>query len=91
MAVDEMLFGTEKYYMYRGSFDLIHPFSLAYWNNLKRIVDAEDVQSLKIIMRNQARLIVLTEKSTQEVLLVLACINDYESNFTGYQYFKIVS
>lgn len=91
MAVDEMQLNSEKYYIYRGSFDLIHPFSLAYWNNLKVIVDAGDVESLKIIMKNQARLIILTEKSTQDILLVLACINDYMQDFTGYQYFRIVS
>uniref|UniRef100_A0A914ENL4 TEA domain-containing protein n=1 Tax=Acrobeloides nanus TaxID=290746 RepID=A0A914ENL4_9BILA len=99
MAVDQIVLGSEKYYIYRARSDKNYFIQNKYSKRLyagfylkmmKHFVDKNDVETIRVITRNQARLIVLTDMNTQEVLLVLACINDYMPDFTGYQYFRIV-
>ena len=98
MSVDQIALDTEKYYIYRARSDenylIQNRYSKRikefYLKMMKHFVDKNDVETIRVITRNQARLIVLTDLNTQEVLLVLACINDYIPDFTGYQYFRIV-
>lgn len=90
MAVDELNYGAETYYIYHSRCSQNHPYQAKYLQEIKKFVDFGDVDLLKVIVRNQARLIVMTDVETGEVLLVLACINDYDPDFTGYQYFRIV-
>uniref|UniRef100_A0A914EL38 YAP binding domain-containing protein n=1 Tax=Acrobeloides nanus TaxID=290746 RepID=A0A914EL38_9BILA len=90
MAVDQLALGSEKYYIYRARCDKSHCIQNKYLKMMKSFIDEGDVEMIRVITRNQSRLIVLTDMNTQEVLLVLACVNDYMPDFTGYQYFRIV-
>lgn len=91
MSVDELTFNSDTYYIYHSRCSQNHPPQATYLQHMKRFVELGDIDVLKVIVRNQARLIVFTDNDTEEVLLVLACINDYDPEFTGYQYFKIVA
>lgn len=90
IAVDEVTLNSELYYIYHARCNQGHPIQQAYLQNMQKIVESGDVELLKVISRNQSRLMICTDIDTQEVLMVLACINEYEPGFTGYQYFKIV-
>uniref|UniRef100_A0A914CM36 TEA domain-containing protein n=1 Tax=Acrobeloides nanus TaxID=290746 RepID=A0A914CM36_9BILA len=98
MEVEEIIFGLEKYFIYKAKLqvnnddneDSYTNTQAIYFNTIKKVIDSGNFQLLRIIMKNLSRLIVVTDQDTCETLLVLACINDYMPEFTGYQYFRII-
>jgi hypothetical protein len=57
---------------------------------ISKLKEIGDTNLIQFVARNHARLVILREKYTREVLLVIACIYDYLPGFAGYQLFKIV-
>lgn len=102
MEIAEIISDTEKYFLYRIRLQFCadsctcpkcsknHGVQHAYIKTFREILNSGDINLIRTILQNQGRTIILTDIDTKEILLVLAIINDYMPNFTGYQYFRII-
>ena len=81
----------QKYYIYHLKLPQSNAFIQNFvWTYLKELKRLGDTNLMRTVIKNQSRLVILREKYTKEVLLVIACIYDYLPNFTGYRFYKIL-
>uniref|UniRef100_A0A914CDF5 YAP binding domain-containing protein n=1 Tax=Acrobeloides nanus TaxID=290746 RepID=A0A914CDF5_9BILA len=89
LAVYEATIDQLKYFIYKPDMNYKTPVR-SLIKQMSKLKEIGDTNLIQFVARNHARLVILREKYTREVLLVLACIYDYLPGFAGYQLFKIV-
>ena len=79
-----------NYYVYHLKLPQCNSFIQKLLGEVLKLKENADDGLVRTVIRNHTRLIILREKYTREILLVIACIYDYLPNFAGYRFYKIV-